>query len=392
MNINSLIILAGSACLTVSAHADIIDVPGDHPTIEAAVEAALEGDEIRVGPGVWYENLFISKQITITGSGQGVTIIDGSQPQLYDFGSCLVVTGFNSQTNEPFRLQSLTLRGGSGAAIYGVIRGGGIYSEFAAVELNAVTITHCSVERQSKYDSMGWGGAICNYGGEYVINDSLLSDNRSFSHGGAIYSYGSIRLTDTLVTSNTADLTGGGVYTNLSGSDASFLRTSICGNQSRFGGGVALADSGTLRFDACRLTGNLAEDGAALHMDETASVIAESSFVRNATLSDDGSVIRIIDQPGAPGVLSVEVYGSLFCGANQGDWQEFIVETEPNEFLDICAPPGDLDHDGMVTGSDLSILLSRWGDSGMEAGADLDCDGVVSGPDLSVLLANWSAS
>ena len=46
----------------------------------------------------------------------------------------------------------------------------------------------------------------------------------------------------------------------------------------------------------------------------------------------------------------------------------------------------------MVLGSDLSILLSQWGDSGTNASADLNCDGMVSGPDLSVLLANWSPS
>ena len=385
------IVLAGASILTGSVHADIIDVPGDHPTISAAIEAAQEGDEILVGPGVWYENLYVNKQITITGAGQGSTIIDGSQPQLYDFGSCLLVSGFYSKSNEPFRIQSLSLRGGSGAAIYGVIRGGGIYSEFASVELNEVTIENCSVERESKYDSMGWGGAICNYGGEYVINDSVIRGNSSFSHGGAIYSYGWIELNDTLVTNNTSDFVGGGVYTHLSGSEASFMRTSICGNQSRYGGGLASEDAGTLRFEDCRLNGNLAQDGAAIHMDETVTVISDSSFERNVA-DGDGAVIRIIDQPGTPGVLFVEVSGSLFCGANQGDWQDFIMEPEPNEFLENCGLPGDLDHDGMVLGSDLSILLSQWGDSGTNASADLNCDGMVSGPDLSVLLANWSPS
>ena len=384
-------VLAAALFLPTSIHADVIDVPADHPTIESAIEAAQDGDEIRVGPGVWYENLYVNKQVTITGSGQGVTIIDGSQPQLYDFGCCLFVSGFYSKSDEPFRIQSLSLRGGTGAAIYGVIRGGGIYSEFAAVEINEVTIEDCSVERRNKYDSMGWGGAICNYGGEYVINDSVIRGNRSFSHGGAIYSYGWLELNDTLVTNNTSDIMGGAVYTHLSGSETSFIRTSICGNQSRYGGGLASEGAVTLRFEDCRLNGNLAQDGAAIHMDETVTLISGSSFERNVA-DVDGAVVRIIDQPGTPGVLFVEVAGSLFCGANQGDWQEFIMEPEPNQFLDACGLPGDLDHDGMILGSDLSILLSQWGDSGMNASADLDCDGVVSGPDLSVLLANWSPS
>ena len=195
--------------------ADVLAVPADHPTIEAAIEAAQDGDEILVAPGVWYENLFVRKQVTITGSGQGVTIIDGSQPAMFSFGSCVVVSGGFSKSNEPVRLQSLTLRNGFGAEIYGVVRGGGIYSEFAKVELNQVTIEDCNVLPQNESDSMGWGGAICNYGGAYVINDSTLRNNRSFSHGGAIFVYGSLVLNNTLITNNIADLAGGAIYREL---------------------------------------------------------------------------------------------------------------------------------------------------------------------------------
>ena len=51
---------------TTSSLADVLQVPDDHPTIQEAIEAAQEGDEILVGPGVWYENLYVNKQLTIT--------------------------------------------------------------------------------------------------------------------------------------------------------------------------------------------------------------------------------------------------------------------------------------------------------------------------------------
>ena len=377
---------------SASATADVLQVPQDHPTIQAAVEAAHDGDEILIGPGVWYENLYVSKQLTITGSGQGVTIIDGSQPELYSFGSCLLVSGFFSKSDEPFRLQSLSLRNGFGAEIYGVVRGGGIYSEYAAVELNQVTIEDCDVEPQNPYDFMGWGGAICNYGGEYVINDSILRNNTSFTQGGAIMNAsGSIELNDTLITNNTSDLEGGGIFSSSLGSSVVCIGTSICSNQSRNGGALCLLETGSLRLENCRLNGNFAVDGAALYMDEAVSVITESVFERN--LADpDQAVIRIFDQPGMPDALFMEISDSRFCGADQGDWREFILEPSPNEFLETCGLAGDLDHDGAVSGTDLSILLSQWGGSGSQSSADLNCDGTVSGPDLSVLLANWSAS
>ena len=376
---------------TASTTAEVLQVPEEYPTIEAAIEAAQAGDEIRIGPGVWYENLFVSKQLTITGSGQGVTIIDGSQPQLYSFGSCFVVTGFFSKSGDPFRLQSLSLRNGFGAEIYGVVRGGGIYCEYAAVELNEVTIEDCSAERQGKYDSMGWGGAICNYGGDCVINDSILRNNTSFSYGGAIFNGGSIELNDTLITNNIADLEGGGLYAFSLGSSVACLRSSICDNQSRYGGGFSLTETAVLLLESCRLTGNLAEDGAALYMDATDTVITDSAFEHNVSGSN-AAVIRILDQSNGPDNPSLEVSNSFFCGANQGDWREFILEPSPNEFLETCGPTGDLNHDGAVSGADLSTLLSQWAATGWEASADLNCDGLVSGPDLSILLANWSAS
>ena len=48
---------------------------------------------------------------------------------------------------------------------------------------------------------------------------------------------------------------------------------------------------------------------------------------------------------------------------------------------------GDLDGDGRVCGSDLTVLLSQWGSGG--GSADLDGDGFVGGPDLTTLLAFW---
>lgn len=47
---------------------------------------------------------------------------------------------------------------------------------------------------------------------------------------------------------------------------------------------------------------------------------------------------------------------------------------------------GDLDGDSAVNGSDLAIMLSRWGLGGT---GDLDGDGTIGAADLAVLLGNW---
>ena len=58
---------------TGSAFADIIHVPGDHPTITQAIASSADGDEIHIEAGTYYEsNIFISSaNLTISGATNG---------------------------------------------------------------------------------------------------------------------------------------------------------------------------------------------------------------------------------------------------------------------------------------------------------------------------------
>ncbi len=60
---------------TESIYPDIV-VPNDFTTIQDAINAANEGDVIKVLPGTYIEQLTISKNITIIGSGAESTIIE----------------------------------------------------------------------------------------------------------------------------------------------------------------------------------------------------------------------------------------------------------------------------------------------------------------------------
>ena len=73
-------VVAASLCLAITcglAVADIINVPGDFPTIQLAIDAAVNGDEILVAPGTYVENLdYSGKTIIIrsTGGADATTI------------------------------------------------------------------------------------------------------------------------------------------------------------------------------------------------------------------------------------------------------------------------------------------------------------------------------
>lgn len=71
--------------LAAAARAGEISVPGDHATIQAAVDAAASGDVVVVGPGIYAEQVVSAKAgITIVGHK---AVMDGGD------GSCLSLTG-----------------------------------------------------------------------------------------------------------------------------------------------------------------------------------------------------------------------------------------------------------------------------------------------------------
>ena len=78
----SYLLLPALAFTVTAAQATIINVPGDEPTIQAGIDAAMNGDEVVVAPGTYFETIdFLGKAITLRSSdGADVTIIDGSGP------------------------------------------------------------------------------------------------------------------------------------------------------------------------------------------------------------------------------------------------------------------------------------------------------------------------
>jgi hypothetical protein len=76
----------------LSASANTIHVPGDHATIQAAIDAAVNGDTVLVSDGTYTENInFKGKAITVKSvNGASVTIIDG---KCGEYGRHILVSG-----------------------------------------------------------------------------------------------------------------------------------------------------------------------------------------------------------------------------------------------------------------------------------------------------------
>ena len=87
--------------------AGTIVVPDDYTTIQAAIDAALPGDTVFVRKGIYRENLFIGKALSLVGEDWQQTIIDGGGTGhvVYIKADNVKVTGFtikNSSSEYPY--------------------------------------------------------------------------------------------------------------------------------------------------------------------------------------------------------------------------------------------------------------------------------------------------
>lgn len=77
----------------------VLRVPEDHPGVQAALDAAREGDTVSVAPGVYRESLRLAgKNLLLTGRGGGETVLEGREGAVLlalgaDLGPATRVTG-----------------------------------------------------------------------------------------------------------------------------------------------------------------------------------------------------------------------------------------------------------------------------------------------------------
>ena len=175
---NITILTALLLSLTYSA---TINIPGDYLTIQAGINAANNGDLIRIADGVYPENLLVEKNITIAShyinndgsiggdsSHQTNTIIDGSQSGSNDMlGGCMLVRPSQGSNAINISVYGLTLRSGKGTK----------------VEVNIGT------QSNPIYTYRKYGGAIFVYkGGNVTMKYNKFQNNGSISvnKGGAL--------------------------------------------------------------------------------------------------------------------------------------------------------------------------------------------------------------
>jgi predicted outer membrane repeat protein len=259
-------------------------VPGTYPTIQAAIDDAVDGDTVWVADGTYMgqgnrDIDFRGKAITVRSeNGPASCIIDcnGQGRAFY----------FHSGETAAAILDGFTIRNGGDVDF-----GGGIHCMGSSP-----TIRNCTLVKNS---ALLWGGGLCNsYGSNVTVINCTFQDNScpslAFGHGGGMANrHGSNpTVTDCVFVSNSAKESGGA----LASSDASspvVTRCTFRGNSAGDCGG-AVDNLGAARptFEMCIFTGNRAENagGAMYSGDNAESVLTHCIFSNNIANRSGGAL------------------------------------------------------------------------------------------------------
>jgi predicted outer membrane repeat protein len=338
-------------------NAATIEVPGDQPTIQAAIVMAVAGDEIIVHPGIYPERIdFLGKAITVKSIdgaaftridamnlGSVVTAMTGETPESVLAGfqldngeaikgggiriqnasptitNCIITNSFASfgggvysQGGQPLFLQcqfeNNIAESGAGMFVAGnaTVRdcdfidnaawstGGGLQLDHGSIVLDKCRMN--GNEAGPDIQDQGVGGAIHAIESSLLIDDLQLNDNQAWNAGG-IWSYRcGLICRDSLFQDSVAEGSGGAAY-GFYGSHV-YERCTISGGQAGMGAGLMHFES-LVEVEDCEFTGNVAGDqGGGFHGDSlvSRSRIRDSVFTGN--LAQDGAGFMLASTSG----------------------------------------------------------------------------------------------
>lgn len=271
------LLVTGLWAPATSRAATIISVPGDYPTIQAAIDAAADGDTIRVSPGTYGERVdTLSKRITLESvSGAAATTIDAG-----GYGTAVKMDAGPGETPV---LRGFTIKGGGGPGDGGgvIVTGGpaliednwivdntGCIAAGVAAYASEATIRDNRIASNTQWCADG-GGIFIGAAGTVQVVGNTIEDNSSGSGGGiGMNAAGAPVIVGNIIRRNHATGEGGGLSLG-NHSDATITNNLIVDNEAFRGGAMAaLVPMGTIGPTMVNNTiaGNTASEGAAVYL------------------------------------------------------------------------------------------------------------------------------
>jgi predicted outer membrane repeat protein len=351
-------VVAACLCVSSGAMAATLAVPGDHPSIQDAIDAASPGDVVHVAPGRYVESIDLKgKPIHVLATdGPRVTFLDGTTLK-----SSLIrcVSGEGPDTIiEGFRVT----KGSGDSTFYGpeATVGGGM-----VIMSSSPTVRKCVFEKNDA--SYNGGGIFCGSKSS-VLMDSCRFVKNSAEKGGAIFNIDSSpQIKNCEFESNAARYAGGGIY-NANKSNTVITECNFTLNLATYNGGAIYNYDSTPRISSCIFFNNAATyKGGAIYHGYRSGTLIQDGTSRFQTDNDDiaggGYLMGVANPKGACclGDACIEVEETP-CVEAGGSWAG--ANTTCKEVAaSICPKPraGDMNKDGVVDINDMAILMKIWG-------------------------------
>jgi hypothetical protein len=270
----------------IQLHATILNVPAQYPTIQAAMQAAVDGDTVLVAPGTYYgpvyfrgKKVVLASQYLLTNNISYIhsTIIDGSTPPNPDSSSCVFIVN-NEDTNAVLVGFTLTRGKGTkwldehGAGLYR--EGGGILTQYSSPKIMHNIIVDNEAINASGVTSAGGGAIRVGDGNPRIINN-IIMDNRGRYGAGIVLNYTGAIVKNNIIARNNGgqDFGGSGIWIYANGPAAKLVENNtIVGNSSSLDGGGVLVwnTSATLKNNI--IWGNTAPQGPQIRLRPGGSV------------------------------------------------------------------------------------------------------------------------
>lgn len=326
------------------------DGTGDCPTIQAAIDAAVDGDIVILQPGTYIGDGnrdidFKGKAITVQGetSDPNDCIIDCQGTETEPHRGFKFVSGEDDNSV----LEAITITNGYGPKeeIWGKLPsvGGGVYCNNSSP-----TISNCTIKSNS---AVNWGGGIFNVYGSPSINNCTIISNSSSSCGGGIFNYNwsspsSPSINNCTISNNSASVGGGGINNDHSSptiincvisnnsasgqgggirnyyySSPSIKNCTISNNSAASrGGGIFNWYYSNPSIKNCTISNNSTTDGGGIFNYESSPTITNCFIRSNSVSGNGGGIYNVYSSPSINNCTiitnSADLYGGIddyFC-------------------------------------------------------------------------------
>jgi len=271
----------GVISLVSVAPATVIHVPQEYPTIQAGVDAAVDGDTVLVADGTYvgYGNRDIDPGgkaiVVMSKNGAEATIVDCQGTSSDPHRGFLFHCGEDSSTV----VRGFTVRNGWAHC------GAGMDCYYSSPTIVGNVITGNTTPLCLWYEG---GGIYCIESSAIIVGNTITENAAGFG-GGVAFSYLSPTIVDNTIADNTAACGGGGVYCfRASGTVA---RNEIRGNTGGWDGGGLYCDyESSVVIEGNTIVGNVSPRGGGIYCGQCSPVIVYNSLTGNEAVEYGGGI------------------------------------------------------------------------------------------------------